>query len=330
MLKSGHIFFSPEDGGAAAPAVPAAAAPAAPAPAAAAAAATPGAAAPSSAGGNVSRETPAAAAAELSLRAQLAARVKEDQRDAYEKWAGRFTDDGAFFDGLLEARAAASKRPPIPDEKSSAEDRNAFFRQLGKPETAEAYKFDDSKYDDTQKALLGEYGKFAYDLDLTQAQAEKLHQFHDAQMAAAKEQLTAHMKTARAANEAALKQKWGADFDTNVALANVAGAHFFKDQAELEAFNQFARIPLPDGSVAGNHPVMLNMLAQVGRALAGDQTIAKMSNPARDSDIQGKIDAITQEAIAAKKMPYESPYHERLEPLYKQLHGDKPLNHQGW
>lgn len=337
MRKLDDIFRSPEDGGAAGAgaagtegAAGAGATGAAGVGAAAGAGAT-GAAAggASTSGADVSHET-SKAATEPSLRAQLAARVKTDQKEAYEKWAGRFTDDASFFDGLLEARAAASKRPPIPDEKSSPEDRNAFFRQLGKPEKADGYKFEVEGYDDTQKAMLGEYGKVAYDLDLTNAQAEKLRQFHDGQMAAAQEAQIAHMKTARAANEALLKQKWGPDFDTNVSLANEAGAYLFKDAAELDAFNQFVRTPMPDGSVAGNHPVMLNMLAQIGRALAGDQTIARMSNPARDSDIQGKIDAITKEALAAKKMPHESPYHERLEPLYKQLHGDKPLNHQGW
>ena len=332
MHKFWHVFFSPEDGGTSSPS------PSAPNSQSGGDASLIGGAAGGQAAATAAEAAKGATdgaggdkgAQQAAWRATVASWADEADRESISNWASRFTDEKAFAKGLIEARKAASARPPIPDDKASPEDRHAFFKQLGKPDKAEEYQLKDEGYDDVAKARLGEFKQFAHGLDLSQKQAEQLKDWYDKNESAAADQHLAAMKTAKDTNVQALKQRWGPDFDTNVTLAESAGRHFFQSEADLQAFQSFLKTPLQDGSVPGNHPIFLQILAQVGRALTEDNMLAKIDNPAGAADIQAQIDSITEEAIKAGKGTWESPYHEKISALLTKQHGAKPLNHQRW
>jgi hypothetical protein len=108
----------------------------------------------------------------------------------------------------------------IPGETADDATRDAFFNRLGRPEKAEAYTAKEiAGLDaDQTKDLLG----VAHKNGFTDKQVAALKEWNDAQATKMQTDLTNKAKVEFAAQEANLKQTWGAAYDKNMGDAKIA------------------------------------------------------------------------------------------------------------
>ena len=112
--------------------------------------------------------------------------------------------------------------------------------------------------------------------------------------------------------EADLRRDWGADYDTNVELANRFAERAFGAESD------FVRRKLADGTPLGSHPDFIRMAASIGRLLGEDRLVT--GDSAGDSSLQEQIDTLTSEALAAGTY-HSDAVQRKLQPLYQALHG---------
>lgn len=190
-----------------------------------------------------------------------------------------------------ELQTHASKGLQLPGENATADDWNAFYQKLGRPETADKYELklnteavpQDFPYD--EKSAI-EFRNWAHEAGLTPKQAQVLHDkfvgyqagaFGEAQQAAAKREGDAHR---------AIVQEWG-DPDTsgykqNVELASRAISQLGLKDALVESGALSA-----DGAI--RHPAIAKAMAKVGKELYAEDSMATnatgvLSNPFSDGD----------------------------------------------
>lgn len=146
--------------------------------------------------------------------------------------------------------------PPGPN--ATPEEKSAFFKALGRPDTPEGYglkmpekigdkPFPKELWNDQQAAG---FAKVAHSLGLTPAQTQALVEFDAARSLTAHEGTTAATQQAQQAAVTALKAEWGADYAKNLALAQ---------QAAKEAGGD-ALLAHP----LANDPLFIKAMAKVG------------------------------------------------------------------
>lgn len=213
----------------------------------------------------------------------------------------RFTDPSALGKSLIEMEKrwsdprTARLPQPLPDNATDeqkaahAKERRDFYSKLGVPEAGDKYDIkipDDAP--DTVKQGVELIRASGVDLGITNEAANglasKLVEWQtqtDAAFEAAAVEL-------EAANIATLKGKWGADYDTNLKLANAAGAQFFGD-----GFKDVMEAQLADGTRLGAHPAIVQALAGIAREFQGDPLFSKIASGGADAgSVQTQIDAI--------------------------------------
>lgn len=215
----------------------------------------------------------------------------------------RFTDPSALGKSLIEMEKRWSDpltaRLPQPLKENATDEEKAahakatreFYTKIGVPESADKYDIklpEGFKPTADIEAGLNTIKAFGVEGGLTNAQvnglAAKLIEWQGESDKAFEEQA----KAAAQKNIEALKQQWGADYDTNLKLANATGSQFMG-----EAFNDFMQTPLADGTALGAHPVMAQFLATIGREFKGDPLFTAISGgTANLATVQSQIDAI--------------------------------------
>ncbi len=304
------IYFAPDDGGAAGGAAAGGGDPAA-----AAAAAAGGA----PAGGGQQQQ-------QLSLRAQLAEAFETpEEKEAFRKRAEKFATDKDFAKSMHHMSSTYDQRVPLPGADSKPEDWHKLYTRLGKPETANDYKFEwgEERLDDAGTARYEAFKKFAHDEHLTQKQFEglvKLNQtFNGQDLEAASGQLdNFQLKTTEL-----LRKEWGADFEANLEYGRTFGSDFADSPEEWKAAMDLT-IMGPQGAMrVGDHPTLLKAFAKVGRMFSEDARIRSMEKSGETESIQAKIAEIEERAAKENKSTSQEPFHSQLAPLYAKLYPKK-------
>ena len=180
-----------------------------------------------------------------------------------------YQDQRAGFEGMIK----------VPGEDASDEDRAAFAKALGVPDTEDGYQFslpekmpENVQYDEN---LATSFKAKAKEIGLTPAQAQALHDF---QMEAVGTQANAFLegqkqaeaeKTAKAeASHDALVKAWGKEgsesYNKNLALANRALSKMVPDDKLMEEFKSNG-VFADDGAVLMPH--FAQALAAIGQTL---------------------------------------------------------------
>lgn len=190
------------------------------------------------------------------------------------EWLASFKDEGlrtskslARFQGpevlakaYLESEKAISTRVALPTDKSTPEERSAFFNKLGRPETSDKYtipKLDLPEGLPVSKDYQTKALSKMHELGLSDSQASALYGMH---MEQAKTEFLAHKDTiakTAASTEAELKKEWGGAYDSNMVLA-FNTAKQFGGQEMIDWLNQTG---------AGVDPRVNRMFAKIGKAL---------------------------------------------------------------
>lgn len=201
-------------------------------------------------------------------------------------------------DASVEAKAEFMKKVEsvpgitrLPDEKDS-ESVKAFYSKLGRPSTAEGYKFtvpEGIKLDDDATNV---FKSVAYNAGLTNKQAEALVMF-DVQR---NQELIKAIDAGRNQSEVALKKEWGTEYDTRIDLAKGLLTHFenkFPDAAkELKT------------TAVGNNPIVLMALAELSKVYKESNIIKGESTAGGLTPEEAK--ARIQEIRANKAHPFNS------------------------
>ncbi len=219
--------------------------------------------------------------------------------------ARRMASLTATMQSIVDMRKKLSTAIFVPTDKSTDEERAAYYKKLGVPESIDAVKINlpdqldpsiapgEEEVADVRQALEGMRKAGASQAVIDEAL--KLH------YGAKQVELSAQIEKDKRFSEqamASLKNEWGADTEENLNIASAAANKLFGDK-----FEEMRQIETKDGNFLLDHPEMLRMLASIGREM-GDSNFGSIVSDSQREDLRGKADeyrAKRNEAIAAGK-----------------------------
>ncbi len=157
----------------------------------------------------------------------------------------------------------ANSIPKLSD-KSTPEEKAAFYKALGRPEKAGEYEFPKGEGVEHDPKMIEWARTVFHGANLTKDQAAVISQAWDgfiAGMVKSEEETTQNaMKEA----ETKLKDEWKADYDKNIELTKRAFKKF--SGTELNTFLEETGI--------GNHPILIKAFHAIGKAMGEDTSPA--------------------------------------------------------
>jgi len=184
-------------------------------------------------------------------------------------------------------KMVGSDKIPVPNKFATEDDWNAVYEKLGRPKTADGYKFDLPKDKQVDETSLKEFSSQAHKLGLLPTQANGMVKFYNEITAKSLQDADSKALAARENSTKELKQEWGQAFDQKVSqavtLAKSVGA------TELLDAN------LADGTKLGDHPVMVKVFAELANKM-GEDSIVQSSGPTylTPNQIEVQIGELTQ------------------------------------
>lgn len=178
----------------------------------------------------------------------------------------KFEDTPEGLNKALESHANLEKllgneKVPIPKDANDKEGWARFNKAMGVPDKPEGYALPDANLPDSMKGMAIDKGKFAEVVkanNLTPSQASGLWKtYNDIQIAAYNDHLE-KLQTNLTNNINALKQEWGAAYNTNVELGQSVINQFSGDKETNEYLT----------SVLSADPKGLKFLAKLGQQFA--------------------------------------------------------------
>ena len=242
--------------------------------------------------GQVSAETPTN---DTTLTAEkVATDWKESLSD--ELRADKSLENIKDIEGLAKSYVHAQKlvgsdKIPVPNKYATDKDWDAVYEKLGRPKTADGYKFDLPQDKQVDEASLKEFSTQAHKLGLLPSQAQGVVKFYNDITARSLQDADSKALAARETSTKELKQEWGQAFDQKVSqaatLAKSVGA------TELLDAN------LADGTKLGDHPVMIKAFAELANKM-GEDSIVQASGPTylTPNQIEKQIGELTQTGSA--------------------------------
>jgi len=162
----------------------------------------------------------------------------------------------------------------IPGKDATDEEKAAFYKRLGRPESKDGYVLDNlfladgvTKDSETENRIR----EMAYDLGLNQEGARKLHKDFINLANRGMAMITEMKEKARDG----LRKEWAGDYDRNMAMIGTV-LRKFGDAQTIQYMN----------AGPGNDPVMLKLLARFGKAISPD-TLETGTIPSADGEDDG-------------------------------------------
>ena len=184
-------------------------------------------------------------------------------------------------------KMVGSDKIPVPNKYATEDDWNAVYEKLGRPKTADGYKFDLPQDKQVDEVSLKEFSSQAHKLGLLPGQAQGMVKFYNEITAKSLQDADSKALAARETSTKELKQEWGQAYNQKVSqaatLAKSVGA------TELLDTN------LADGTKLGDHPVMIKAFAELANKM-GEDSIVQASGPTylTPNQIEKQIGELTQ------------------------------------
>lgn len=159
----------------------------------------------------------------------------------------------------------------IPGENATDEERNAYYKAIGRPDSADQYDLPDPQIPDGMEynpEVKTVFQSVFYELDLPGQVAQKLwNKYNEAAIEGYNlQQKTEKEATEKAINE--LKDLWKGDtFKTNTELAKRTFLKQFEGDEEAVKFIEETKI---NGLALGNHPIFLKVFHKLGSLISDD------------------------------------------------------------
>lgn len=195
----------------------------------------------------------------------------------------RFADLKAYDKSAQDSQKALrdSGRIKLPGKDATDEDRASYYKAIGVPEKADAYKItlpQGYEPDEEAKASLETIKGFLHKRGGHAASPETVQAAHDLYielLTDAGAKASARAVEAKETTESKLRGEWRHDFDHNMQLAEHAVA--FYGPKGLDA-SEVMNMPMADGSTLGSQEWFVRFLANVGTHSAEDPYFAATGN----------------------------------------------------
>ena len=188
-------------------------------------------------------------------------------------------------------KMVGSDKIPVPNKYATDKDWDAVYEKLGRPKSADGYKYDLPQDKQVDEASLKEFSNQAHKLGLLPTQANGVVKFYNEMTAKSIQDADSKALAARENSTKELKQEWGQAFDQKINQA----ATLAKSVGATELFDT----NLADGTKLGDHPVMIKAFAELANKM-GEDTITQASGPAylTPNQIEKQIGELTQPGSA--------------------------------
>lgn len=209
--------------------------------------------------------------------------------DRVRKRLDRYPTIADAIKALDHAQTRLSQREEISldlPENATDEQKAEFRRRLGVPDKVEDYgvKPPVDNMSEGETALFGEFKSRMHELNLPPKQAQQLIDYYFDRQAAHEQaiQEAAHEKHRQW--DAELRKEFGPDYKRNVTVAQ----EFAKNVLGEDGVKKLGDIQLADGTLLGNNPVILKLLANAGLATLDDDAlvVAGQEFAGRDIDTE--------------------------------------------
>ncbi len=223
---------------------------------------------------------------------------RDDIEDAdVMKQAERYDTAEKAVQATLDLRKKLSKAVVIPTRDSDDVEISTFRKNMGIPENADEYQFEnlviDENTPEAQKESLSKWQQLFHEENIPAKSAQRMEaMFRAEQMAQIDADKALDVEFAQQ-TEAKLREQWGAEYDKNKEYASRAATDLMGGD-----FDSAKQIELKDGRFMMDHPIMVKMLAQMGREM-GEGRIGSVLTDSEASTLQEKANEYREKRMQA-------------------------------
>lgn len=243
--------------------------------------------------------------------------------------ARKLAEDSADINHLAERalnmRQKLSGAIMKPGKDAKPEEVAAYRKAMGVPDAPDGYVFEDPEgytATDADKAIRGQFAKVFHDHNVPAETAKGLTEAYRQIVTAQAAEIKAADEKYAADSEAALKKQWGADYDANVAVAERAAKHILG-----EDYAAARRLTDSTGRFVLDNPVMLRMLAKIGREM-GEDGLRGGASESELATIDGQITDLRKqqsEAQAKGDSKLANQLYQKEQGLIAKRNGSQPV-----
>jgi len=150
----------------------------------------------------------------------------------------------------------------IPGKAATDEEWQSVYQRLGAPEDPQQYSLE--RADVFDENTFETFRNTAYEIGLSNKQAEKISNYFENQVREGQEVLSQRAEEARFSGEQELRKEFGQNFEQKLTQAQAAARTVMGD---TEIFDQ---IQLADGRVLGDHPAIIRTFSRMAEMLGED------------------------------------------------------------
>jgi len=208
-------------------------------------------------------------------------------------------DIGALAKSYVHAQSMiGADKIALPGKSATDDDYRQIFQRLGLPETSEGYEIIHNipEGEQTDQSMVDWFASAAHEAGLTQRQAQALANQWNQKAIEGAQADQADYEAYVGEVERELRSEYGPAYTDALNLGN--------DVIDQFGDADFLELPLADGTLMGDNPQVIRLLANIGSYIAekvGEDTIigAKSTNAMTPVEIERKI-----EELQAKDSPY--------------------------
>lgn len=214
----------------------------------------------------------------------------------------KFKDSASLGRSYIELENKLGKdKVTIPGENATKEDWAAYYKAGGRPDSVDGYSFEGIQIPEFYSGdEITAFKAKAHELGISSTQAKQLLEWNVKMNTTSMDNLKNQQNNMIEASTAQLKEDWGAEYDSNKALASRAFKTFGGEQS-ADFLNKY-----------GNDPIVIRTFARIGKAISEDM-------------ITGEAPALTPSPAAAKAEidaimgNLDGPYYNRDHPEHEAM-----------
>lgn len=183
-----------------------------------------------------------------------------------EKSLENISDIESLAKGYVHAqRLVGADKIPVPNKFATEEDWNKVYEKLGRPKSADEYKFNLPEDKTVDEAALKTFAEQAHKLGLLPGQADGVVKFYNDMIGAELAEANTIAEAARNKATTELKTEWGQAFDQKIAAANQVVASVFPQG--------FMSMNMEDGTKLGDNPAVIKAFAMLAERMGEDKIV---------------------------------------------------------
>ena len=183
-----------------------------------------------------------------------------------EKSLENISDIESLAKGYVHAqRLVGADKIPVPNKFATEEDWNKVYEKLGRPKSADEYKFNLPEDKTVDEAALKTFAEQAHKLGLLPGQADGVVKFYNDMIGAELAEANTIAEAARNKATTELKTEWGQAYDQKIAAANQVVASVFPQG--------FMSMNMEDGTKLGDNPAVIKAFAMLAERMGEDKIV---------------------------------------------------------